>query len=206
MGHRPLPGRYRPARHFATPLAASATLLATAALAGQHAVGRREERLFRSVNDAPDRACLPAWIVMQSGSLGAAFVTGGVLARLGRPRQAAVATAFGAGVWVGAKAVKRVVRRGRPDAYLDRVTVRGGLQNGCGYPSGHAAVATTLAMIVSWRRSPPAAAGAAAVAATTGAARVYVGAHLPLDVTGGYALGALAGHVARRCLTHLGTG
>jgi membrane-associated phospholipid phosphatase len=34
-------------------------------------------------------------------------------------------------------------------------------------------------------------------AATVGAARVYVGAHLPLDVVGGAALGVAAGSAAR---------
>jgi membrane-associated phospholipid phosphatase len=34
-----------------------------------------------------------------------------------------------------------------------------------------------------------------AVAAITGTARMYVGAHLPLDVVGGYAIGALCGQL-----------
>jgi membrane-associated phospholipid phosphatase len=39
---------------------------------------------------------------------------------------------------------------------------------------------------------------ATGLAAITGSARMYVGAHLPWDVAGGFAMGVLAGPPARR--------
>jgi undecaprenyl-diphosphatase len=99
-------------------------------------------------------------------------------------------------VWAGVKAIKPLVGRGRPACHLDGVSIRGQQQSGLGYPSGHAAVATTLAIVAASRLSPGARLVAAALAATTGGARIYVGAHLPLDVVGGAAVGVLAGRAA----------
>jgi len=50
-----------------------------------------------------------------------------------------------------------------------------------------------LALISSGGRSPTVRTAALTVAAITGGARMYVGAHLPLDVVAGYAIGALWG-------------
>jgi membrane-associated phospholipid phosphatase len=174
-------------------LAAVAVLIESARRARSQAVSPAEEHAFRVCNDAPDRLHAPAWIVMQSGSLGAVAVATGALAARRRPCASAVAAAVGSAVWLGAKVVKRCVGRGRPTDHLADVVVRGQLQTGLGYPSGHAAVALTLAMIIPRSRGRVARAVALALAAVTGGARMYVGAHLPLDVAGGLAVGVLAG-------------
>lgn len=160
-------------------------------------VGAREERVFRAVNDAPDAIHPPVWAVMQSGSLGAVFVAAGHLHRRGNPGGAAVAAVSGTVVWGGVKLIKPLVRRGRPRDHLSGVTVRGAEQRGLGYPSGHAAVAMTLAEVTTVACSPAGRTVAHLVAATTGGARVYVGAHLPLDVAGGLALGSVVGRRVR---------
>lgn len=197
----------RPFRvHRILPAAAAVTLAASAWRAGSGGVGAWEERVFRRFNDAPDRLRAPAWTVMQAGSLGAVFALAIGTSLLGRGRKASVVLVSGTGVWLGVKAVKPIVHRDRPDAHLDDVTVRGNHQTGCGYPSGHAAVATTLALVTAQRRQPIATLAAVATAAATGAARLYVGAHLPLDVAGGFAIGTLAGSVARRALREPGMG
>jgi membrane-associated phospholipid phosphatase len=154
-------------------------------------VGKAEERVFRVFNDAPDRFHLPVWAVMQAGSLAAVGVVAGGLARQGRHRAAVTAAVGGTLVWGGVKAVKPTIGRGRPEHHLEGVTVRGQPQSGLGFPSGHAAVSLTLASIASRDCTPPVRAAALTVAAITGGARMYVGAHLPLDIVGGYAIAAL---------------
>ena len=179
------------------PLAAGAVLCRSARLARTNAVADTEQRVFRRFNDAPEQLHVPAWVIMQSGSLAGVFVTAAELARRRRPRTAAAAAIAGTTVWAGAKVIKPLVGRGRPQEHLDDVSVRGQPQTGLGYPSGHAAVALTLALIAPRATTAPSQAAAMTFAGVIGATRMYVGAHLPLDVAGGLAIGLLAGQASR---------
>ena len=172
---------------------AAAVLAESARRARSLEVSAPEERVFRAANDAHDGLHLPIWAVMQSGSLSSVFVTGAVLHWRKRPQAAKAAVIAGTAVWAGVKAVKPGCGRGRPDRHLENVSVRGQPQTGLGYPSGHAAVALTLALIAARTDKPRIRAGAITAAGLTGAARMYVGAHLPLDIAGGFAIGVLAG-------------
>lgn len=130
---------------------------------------------------------------MQAGAFPAVFVVSGAADRWGSRRGATSILIGGSALWFGVKLAKLPVGRARPRHYLDDVDVRGPDQTGLGYPSGHAAIATMLAICATQpglgRRV------ALTVAGATGLARMYVGAHLPLDVIGGAALGALAAGV-----------
>lgn len=182
---------------------AVAAIAITGARARRCSVDRSEELVFRTINSAPDSIHLPAWLIMQGGSLGAAFVSGAVLKAAHRPHRALVAVTAGTAIWGGAKLLKPFVGRGRPASHLDAVRIRGAPQTGLGYPSGHAAVAITLALVSAPAGRRCALAGLLTAAGLTGVARVYVGAHLPLDVVGGHALGALTGAGARTIATRL---
>jgi membrane-associated phospholipid phosphatase len=155
-----------------------------------------EADAFRLVNHLPDLPFAIVWVPMQLGNLLVvpAAVLAALLAR--RWRLAASLAAAGAGVYALAKVVKHYVLRGRPDTLLDDVTIRGAVAHGLGFVSGHIAVVTALAVVAApwlprWGRW---AALAAVVAVFL--TRMYVGAHLPLDMIGGAALGlAVAGAV-----------
>jgi glycosyltransferase 2 family protein len=147
-----------------------------------HAVNRRSGRLYRAV-----------WPVMQLGSLagglGVAAVAGLVTGEL---RVALAAAATVVATWLVAKVVKALAGRGRPSAYLDDAVLRE-QATGLGFVSGHAAVAFGLATVLFPVLDAWAEVVALVLAAGIGAARVYVGAHLPLDVVGGAAIGFAAG-------------
>ncbi len=172
-------------------LAAGAFAVSTAA-ARNRRVSAGEERVFRRVNSAPDGLHLVLWPVMQMGSLGAVFVAAAIVRRRdGDWRTAATVAGAGSAVWGGIKLVKPLVGRGRPEQHLDQVRVRGANQSGLGFPSGHAAVSMAIALLATRPgRERRLAVGAAAV---TGVSRIYVAAHLPLDVVAGTAAGWLVG-------------
>jgi membrane-associated phospholipid phosphatase len=160
---------------------------------------RWELALFRPVNGLPDALHPPVWAVMQLGALGAAPVLGAVAWRAGR-RDLAVRMVAGATTsWTLAKLVKQVVRRGRPAQLVPGTHVRGKEATGLGYLSGHSAVAVSL-MAAATAAVPQRRNLFATAAATVGFARLYVGAHLPLDVVGGVGLGLVVNGVLRRYL------
>ena len=163
-------------------------------------VAAPEADAFRLVNDLPSVPFGVVWMPMQLGNL--LVVPAAVLAALAfrRWRLAAGLALAGAGVYALAKVVKHFVLRGRPSGLLDDVVVRGAAPHGLGFVSGHIAVVTALAL-VAWPWLPrwgrwAAGAAVAAVFLT----RMYVGAHLPLDMVGGAALGVAVGALVRLAL------
>jgi glycosyltransferase 2 family protein len=137
---------------------------------------------------------------MQAGSLGAVFVAAGLaLAARRRPLALAVA-ASGTAAYVGAKLVKPAVDRGRPPSLLEDVVVYGKPSTGLGFPSGHAAVAVAMMTAASPHLSPPARAAGWTAVAVVATARMFVGAHLPLDAAGGLLLGWTVGSAVRPLL------
>ena len=105
--------------------------------------------------------------------------------------------------------VKTFVERGRPDDLLSAVREREVFgADSLGYPSGHAAVAAALTVVVAAHLSVRWVIAALALGTVVLFGRMYVGAHLPLDVIGGAALGAIAGSVVNlivrpRALPHI---
>jgi len=186
------------------PSLASVALIDTVRRAKTSQVSAAEERVFRLFNDRSDAIHVPVWAVMQSGSLAAVFVVAGDLLRRGQRRRAVAAAIAGTIAWGGVKKVKPMIGRGRPEHHLDEVTVRGEAQSGLGYPSGHSAVAFTLALIATGESSRAKQVAALTVAGVTAAARMYVGAHLPLDIAGGVAIGVLGGRAANAALVDEG--
>ena len=133
---------------------------------------------------------------MQAGSFPAVFVAAGLALFARRYRLAVVLAIGGTAVWFLAKAGKAIVERGRPTDLLADVIVRGGAQSGLGFPSGHAAVAAFVMTAASPYLTRPARTAGWVVVGTVVLARVYVGAHFPLDGLGGVLLGWAAGSLA----------
>ncbi len=132
---------------------------------------------------------MPVRAVMQAGTFATVPVAAGVALLAGRRRFAGRLLLGGTAAWLGAKALKPLGGRERPAGVVEGVRIREGIEGDLGWVSGHAAVATTLAMIAA--EELPAWSGPilAGVVAATGFGRIYVGAHLPHDVVGGVGLG-----------------
>jgi undecaprenyl-diphosphatase len=186
----------RRARNLLGVVVGSAAFGATWWAARRPEVGEVEERVMRAVNGGPDFVYRPVYVVMQLGSLGGGLAAGALLAR--RDRRTGIATMLAVtAAWGASKLVKRSTGRGRPEAHLDGIVVRGTPQRGLGFPSGHAGVVTVVALTAATVLPRAATVAVAGAAATTVLARVYVGAHLPLDVAGGAAMGLVLGCAAR---------
>ena len=131
---------------------------------------------------------------MQFGSLTAPFALGALSYwrnRRAQPATSMIAAGFTA--WVTAKGVKKLVGRGRPHDFDSETNLRlwTEIDGSLGFVSGHAAVATAVAGIIHRYAPSGYAAVAYGLAGVVALSRIYVGAHLPIDVVGGAALGVL---------------
>jgi membrane-associated phospholipid phosphatase len=173
-------------------------VLASVPVYGGH-VGSAEAAVFRVVNAVPLPIAV-VWPVMQLGNFVVVPVAAVVAAAFRRWWLALELLVAGAGVYLLAKVVKGIVVRGRPEALLDDVVVRGAPALGRGFVSGHAAVVTAL-LVVAWPwLSRPGRVVCGVLAVLVCLARVQVAAHLPLDVVGGAGLGLLVAGAVRLLL------
>ena len=148
------------------------------------------------MNELPEGAYPATWLAMQYGTFGSVPIAALFAIARRRPRLALALGVAGSAAWLGAKAIKPVVGRGRPAAVIDGVRLRGTEEGDLGFPSGHSAVSAALT-VVSWSSLPTRwRVPAAALSAFVPLGRLYVGAHLPLDVVGGSALGSAIGGAA----------
>ncbi len=148
-----------------------------------------ERDLFRLVNDLPAVVMPGVWVVMQLGNV-LAVPTLALLAALGRRLRAARdLLVSGLAAYYAADLVKSLVGRERPAGLPVGAVLHEGTMGGAGFVSGHSAVAAALAAAAAPHLTRRGRRVAWALAWTVALARVYVGAHLPLDVVGGVALG-----------------
>jgi len=164
-------------------------LLGTAIAVRRDRVGPREARVFLAVNGLTDALYPAAWVVMQAGALGAVPAASASAWLAGDRVLAGRMLAGGTAAWALSKVVKQAVRRPRPAALVPGTRGRGPDASGLGYLSGHAAVAIALGAAALPYLGPGGRRVALGVIPMVGLTRIYVGAHLPLDVAGGVALG-----------------
>jgi glycosyltransferase 2 family protein len=154
-----------------------------------------EERLFDAINDLPGWLYPPIWALQQLGVLIVGPVVAIVAAVTRRFRLALAALIATGTKLVLEQTVKTIVDRQRPATSIgDDVELRGDVPtHGESFPSGHAVLVAALAAVVApylpprWRALPW------VLVAIVMLARVYVGAHNPLDVICGAGLGLAIG-------------
>ncbi|MGW5672529.1 flippase-like domain-containing protein [Micromonospora sp. NPDC003776] len=193
-----MPRTHRPSPALVLNLVLSGGLFALVSTWARHRPpGRWERDLFTLVNQAPEPAGPALLLVMQLGAYPAILVAAAVAAAARQWRLTRDLLVSGNLAYWGALLAKLVVARARPAGYLADVRFHEMVTGRYGYPSGHVAVATALAAVLA-PALPHRVRGL--VWLTVGAvavARVYVGAHLPVDVLGGFLVGWFAASLTR---------
>ena len=157
-----------------------------------------EESIFHAINDLPQALYPLLWPFQQAGAVLVGPVVALVAFVLGYRRLAAAALVVTVMKLVLERVVKAMVTRERPGTSIGPdIHMRGAVSaTGESFVSGHAVLIAALASIVTpylrgrWKVVPWVLVGLVLVA------RVYVGAHNPLDVVCGAALGVAIGAAA----------
>ncbi len=153
-------------------------------------VSEIERAAFRAINQLPDGVRAPMWTMQLFGSL--AFV-GSVAAaallrrrtRLGVALTAAVPIKLAVEWWL----IKAIVERERPSFTVPDAVIREASSSPLGFPSGHAILAFALAGLLAPYLSRRGKYGVYLLATANSVARIYLGAHNPLDVIAGASVG-----------------
>jgi len=167
-----------------------AAVLVTSTLLAKRRVYGWEVAVFQAINGLPGSIRPLLWVLNQYGTA-VTIPVATVVALLFRKWLLALSLAIsGVAVYMLAKVIKEYVSRGRPSAFVEGVVERETFSpDSLGFPSGHAAVAWAITIIVLAYVGRPWQIAAIALAIVVPVVRMYVAAHLPLDLIGGAALG-----------------
>lgn len=156
----------------------------------RNSVSTWEKEIFESINGLPEWLNAPLQVVMQLGNLVTVFIIAALVLTIWRRWRLTVDLAVsGTAAWMLARIVKDRVERGRPGDLLQDVILRDAPSHGLGFVSGHTSVAAALATVAAAYLGARWTLVVILLAALVGFGRIYVGAHLPLDVLGGATMG-----------------
>ncbi len=130
----------------------------------------------------------------QFGGLGSLFLWVGAAWYLINKRGAAILAFTGICAWFLAKIAKALIQRDRPVGILESVNLFSGETfGGYGFPSGHATFSAACATLLYFQVPKKYRKYLLLIVFLVGLSRMYLGAHFPLDIVGGWALGAIVG-------------
>lgn len=157
-------------------------------------VSDAEEAVFHAVNGLPDYLRAPMWVAQLVGVLVFAPLVAIIAVLLRRYRLAGVLAALvPLKLLLERGVIKVLVQRERPGSTVTDAILRDASASGLAFPSGHAILAFGVATLLAPYLDRRGQFLAYSLAFANGVARIYLGAHNPLDVVVGAAIGLALG-------------
>jgi putative heme transporter len=176
--------------------AAAIVIAVTSVIASDGRVGANEELAFTAVNGLPDALHWPMWVVQLWGVTGTAVVIGLIALWRRRTRLGVALIALvPLKLIVERLVVKNLVHRERPGSTVSDAILRDAAPTGLSFPSGHAMIAFGIATLLTPYLRSRGRTVVWTLAVLNNVSRIYLGAHNPLDVVCGAALGIVLGSV-----------
>lgn len=187
------------ARVVAALLAGLSVSTVAAFLASSGEVPGWEASIFHAINDLPDALLVPMWLLQLSGLIFAPLAVAAVALWKRRwPLALGLAALIPLKLVVEKQVVKAIIERERPGTSicdLDETCAnfRDAPLEGLSFVSGHAIVVWAMCAML-WTHVPTRWRWTlVALAVANGVARIYLGAHNPLDIVGGAGVGLMIG-------------
>jgi membrane-associated phospholipid phosphatase len=184
----------RPRMLLGCAVAGLAVVVVASLVASGGRVGAAERAVFEAINGLPDALRWPMWVFQLLGLLLLPLAVAAVALLLKRIRLAiALVALVPLKLFVEKSLIKEIVHRERPGRTEPEAILRDVPSAGNSFPSGHAIIAFGIATLLTpylgrWGRV-----AVWTLAGLNGVARVYLGAHNPLDVVCGGAAGVVLG-------------
>ena len=180
----------------ATALAAAGTTALCAWAASPGVVGPVERAVFDLVNGWPDVLRWPLWVFQTLGVLGMPVALAAVAAVMRQWRLSlALLLLVPLKLGIEREVLKALVHRERPGTTIPDAVLRDVPSAGLSFPSGHAVIVFAVVVLLAPYLRRRWQVAVLVLALLNSVARIYLGAHAPLDVLGGAAAGVLVGAV-----------
>ncbi len=162
-----------------------------------------EQTIFRALHRVPESLDVIVINITHFGSTAALYSMAAVTFILGQKKLGWRLLFNGMGAYLLAWLLKELIMRPRPAGLWTEVLAREGGVVSYGYPSGHAAVVTAIAVTL-WpyvaKQYRP---WLVVMVLAVGITRIILGVHAPLDIVGGVLLGAMVPLLIRSDLKYL---
>lgn len=177
--------------------AAGLVLVVATALVANRQISILEEDLLNLAYGLPGPFTEIMYVVTQAGSVGAVLAVVATAFVLKRRRLAGLLLGNALFAYVISSVIKELIARPRPAEVLPDIIVRLEYASGFGFPSGHTAIATAMALTLMPYTARKYQWLLWLWIAGVAFSRLYLGVHAPLDVIGGFCIGVIVANAGR---------